>query len=209
MIGSATRSRLFELRRDRSAAERSAELLDRKREVLLREIARRERLRDELRREVEARYASARLQLDLARVELGLRTIESAALAQPLLAGIAHLRTSVMGVGIPQLIATSQPYRACYGAAATAESLDESGAAFAALLPRVVALAQEETAIARLNAAMKKTTKLLNALQKVVLPRIEHQIRAIVDGIEEDDRDEGVRRRVSLALSAPFDGFAR
>jgi len=49
MIGSATRSRLFELRRDRAAAERSAELLDRKREVLLREIARRERLRGELR----------------------------------------------------------------------------------------------------------------------------------------------------------------
>jgi len=59
-----------------------------------------------------------------------------------------------------------------------------------------VALAQEETAVARLSAAMRKTTKLLNALQKVVLPRIEREIRAIVDGIDEDERDDAGRRRV-------------
>ena len=51
----------------------------------------------------------------------------------------------------------------------------------------------------RLSAAMKKTNKLLNALQKVVLPRIERDIHAIVDGIEEDERDEAVRRRVAIA----------
>lgn len=103
-----------------------------------------------------------------------------------------------MGVRIPQLAAAVGPYRAFYGAAATAESLDECGAAFTALIPQVVALAQEEIAVVRLSAAMRKTTKLLNALQKVVLPRIERDIRAIVDGIEEDERDDAVRRRVGL-----------
>ena len=62
----------------------------------------------------------------------------------------------------------------------------------------MVALAQEEIALTRLSAAMRKTTKLLNALQKVVLPRIERDIRAIVDGIEEDERDDAVRRRVGM-----------
>lgn len=199
MIGSATRSRLFELRRDRSAAERSAELLDRKREVLLREISRRERLRDELRDVVAAHYAEARLRLAIARVDLGLPAIEAAALAQPARFEIAHRITSVMGVRIPQLSARVEPYRAFYGAAATAESLDECGAAFTALIPHLTALAQEESAVVRLAAAMKKTTKLLNALQKVVLPRIENEIHAIVDGIEEDERDEAVRRRVAVA----------
>src|SRR6185503_17701185 len=101
MIGAATRSRLFELRRDRSAAERSAELLDRKREVLLREITRRGRLRDELRGNVAMRYAEARQKLAVARVELGLRGIEAAALAQPMPFTITHHVTSVMGVRIP------------------------------------------------------------------------------------------------------------
>ena len=100
-----------------------------------------------------------------------------------------------MGVRIPHLTATVAPYRAFYGAAATSESLDECGAAFTALLPQLVTLAQEEIAVARLAIAMRKTTKLLNALQKVVLPRIEHDIHSIVDGIEEDERDDAVRRR--------------
>jgi H(+)-transporting ATP synthase subunit D len=198
MIGAATRSRLFELRRDRGAAQRSAELLDRKREVLLREIARRERLRQSLRGGVAAGYAEAHRRLRIARVELGMRGVEEASLAQPVREAIEHRETSVMGVRIAQLTASVQPYRAFYGAAATAESLDECGAAFAELIPQVVALAQEEIAVARLSAAMRKTTKLLNALQKVVLPRIEREIRAIVDGIEEDERDDAVRRRVGM-----------
>jgi V/A-type H+/Na+-transporting ATPase subunit D len=199
MIGSATRSRLFELRRDRAAAQRSAELLDRKREVLLREIARRERMRNELRHVVARQYAEAYHRLRVARVELGGRAVEAAALAQPARHAIGYREISVMGVRIPQLSATVQPYRAFYGAAATTESLDECGAAFTVLLPHLVALAQEELAVVRLALAMKKTTKLLNALQKVVLPRIESDIRAIVDGIEEDERDEAIRRRVARA----------
>ncbi len=198
MIGAATRSRLFELRRDRGAAQRSAELLDRKREVLLREIARRERLLEKLRKVAALRYLEAHRLLSIARVELGMRGVEAAALAQPARYAITGRETSVMGVRVPQLGATVEPYRAFYGAAATAESLDECGAAFTELLPHVVALAQEEIAVARLTTAMRKTTKLLNALQKVVLPRIEREIRAIVDGIEEDERDDAIRRRVGM-----------
>jgi V/A-type H+-transporting ATPase subunit D len=198
MIGSATRSRLFELRRNRGAALRSAELLDRKREVLLREIARRERALRELRDVVAARHAQAHRFLRVARVELGMRGIEAAALAQPARFTLEQRERSVMGVRIPELEATIEPYRAFYGAAATSESLDEAGAAFTELFPAVVALAQEEIAVCRLSAAMRKTTKLLNALRKVVLPGIERDIRAIVDGIEEDERDDAVRRSVGL-----------
>lgn len=199
MIGAATRSRLFELRRDRGAARRSAELLDRKREVLLREISRRQRLLETIRTVTAARYLEAHRLLRIARVELGMRGVEAAALAQPPRFTLTQRERSVMGVRIPELDATVPPYRAFYGAAATTESLDEAGASFLSLLPDVVALAQEEIAVARLSIAMRKTTKLFNALQKVVLPRIEREIRAIVDGIEEDERDDAVRRRVTMA----------
>ena len=198
MIGAAARSRLFELRRDRGAAQRSADLLDRKREVLLREISRRERVLRELREDVRKRYSEAHRLLRVARVDLGMRGVEAAALAQPSRSSITRRDVSVMGVRIPELRAKVEPYRASYGAAATAESLDQCGAAFLELVPHVVALAQEEIAVARLSAAMRKTTKLLNALQKVVLPRIERDIRAIVEGIEEDERDEAVRRRHAM-----------
>lgn len=204
MISSATRSRLFELRRDRASAERSAELLDRKREVLLREIARRERLRIALRVTVGEAYADARQKLRIARVELGMPAIEAAAKVQKPRFSIASRSTSVMGVRIPQLAIEIEPYRACYSAAETAASLDDAGAAYSALLAQLVQLAQEETAVARLALAMRKTTKLLNALRKVVLPRIEHEIRMAVEGIEEEERDEAVRRRCGAGLRPAF-----
>jgi V/A-type H+/Na+-transporting ATPase subunit D len=201
MIGSATRSRLFELRRDRIAAKRSADLLDRKREVLLREIARRRRLLATLRATAGALHAAAREKLAIARVELGMRGVEAAALAQPARYALSHHAMSVMGVRLPQLGATVEPYRAFYGAAATTESLDECGAAFTELIPHLVALAQEELSVARLSAATRKTTKLLNAVRKVVLPEIEKDIRTISEGIEEDDRDEAARNRRRVALA--------
>lgn len=196
MIGAAIRSRLFELRRDRQAAQRSAELLDRKREALLREVLRRERKRIELRRIVDESVRQARAKFSIARVELGLDGIERASMAQSARFSLRRRLTSVMGVRIVQIEGTYQPYHAEYGAAPTAESLDETGAAFTALLPSVLQLAEQETAIRRLRFAMRKTTKLLNALRKVVLPKIEREIRLTIEGIEEEERDEFVRRTV-------------
>lgn len=195
MIASAVRSRVFELRRDRAAAHRSAELLDRKREVLLREVLRRERHRAQLRGDADAACDRARRRLDVARVEHGLRAIETAALAQPQFVTIAESTSSLMAVRITRVSVTTTPFQAHYGAASTMESLDDAGIAFTELLPLLIALAEEEAALARLRVAMRKTTKLLNALRKVVLPRIERELRMAIDGIEEEERDEAVRRR--------------
>ena len=196
MIGSAVRSRLFELRRDRQAAQRSADLLDRKREALLREVLRRERRRAQLRMAVEASYGDAKRKLRIARVELGMDAVESASVAQTARFAIRDRVTSVMGVRIARIEGTCEPYRASYGAASTTEALDEAGSAFLLLLPAVLDLAQEESAIRKLRFAMRKTTKILNALRKVVLPRIEREIRSTIDGIEEEERDEFARREV-------------
>jgi vacuolar-type H+-ATPase subunit D/Vma8 len=58
-----------------------------------------------------------------------------------------------------------------------------------------VRLAEQEQAVTRLNLAMRKTTRLLNALDKVILPNIDREIRAIVEGLEEEERDESARSR--------------
>jgi len=196
VISSAVRSRLYELRRDRQAAQRSAELLDHKREALLREILRREHRRSALRAKVDELYKAAHFKLRVARVELGIDAIEAASLAQSAHVAIVERASSVMGVRVARIDAAYETFRACYGAAATAESLDVAGAAFLELLQPLIDLAQEETAIRRLRFAMRKTTKIFNALRKVVLPRIERDIRATVEGIEEEERDEFTRREV-------------
>jgi V/A-type H+/Na+-transporting ATPase subunit D len=203
MIGAAVRSRLFDLRRDRQAARRSAELLDRKREALLREILRRERRRAELRTAVDASCGDARAKFGIARVELGMDAIEAASLAQSSRLKITERLASVMGVRITHVDAKCDPYRAEYGPAATTPSLDAAGAAFLETLPLLIDLAQEERAIRSLRLSMRKTTRILNALRKVVLPRIEREIRATIEGIEEEERDEFTRREIWRRPRAP------
>ena len=199
MIGSTSRSRLYELRRDRVAAIRSAELLERKREVLLRETSRRAARRDALRAAVAVAYARASRLLAIARVELGSEAVAAAALAQPEAYTIEPREASVMGVRVPDLAVTTLPFRPAYGAASTRQSLDDAARAFHELLPEILRLAVAERAVSRLRMALRKTTKLVNALQKIVIPRLESEIRTTVDCIEEEERDEGVRRKVRMA----------
>ena len=196
MISTTARSRLFDLRRDRTAARRSAELLDRKREVLVREVTRRTAERDRLRGVMNAGYDSAHKTLRVACVDLGHRAIAANALAQRDRTRIEKKSSAVMGVRVTDVNVTIPPFQAFYGAAATTATLDETGIAFTSLLHDVMLLAAADAALARLVTALRKTTRLVNALQKIVLPRIEQEIRATLEGIEEEERDEAVRQRV-------------
>lgn len=196
MINTTARSRLFDLRRDRMAARRSAELLDRKREVLVREVTRRATARNKLRARVDDAYLAAQRQLRLACVGLGHRGIAAAALAQRDRTRIERRSSAVMGVRVVDLSVEIPPFQAAYGAAATTASLDTTGEAFTRLLNDVLLLASADAALSRLTTALRKTTRLVNALQKIVLPRIDHDIRLIAESIEEEERDEAVRQRV-------------
>lgn len=195
MMHSANRSRLFELRHDRVAASRSVELLEQKREVLLHEIARRMAARDALRKDVDARYAAAHEQLHEAVLEAGRHAIGAAALAQESRCSIEKKSLSVMGVPLLQLTVDVEPFRAIYGTAGTTASMDAAGRAFRELVADLVRLAEQEQAVKRLGTAMRKTTRLLNALDKVILPGIDREIRLIVEGLEEEERDESTRSR--------------
>jgi len=202
MIVSTSRSRLYELRRDRVAAARSAELLERKREVLLRETVARIAKRDALRATVARALGAANRKLAIARVHHGSERIAAVALAQPLACAIESRELSIMGVRLVELHAEVRPFRAMYGPAATSQALDDAAIAFHTLLPDVIRLAGEEHAVSRLRLTLRKTTKLVNALQKIVLPRLQREIRLIVESIEEEERDEAVRRKVWLLRHA-------
>ncbi|MGZ8853131.1 MAG: V-type ATP synthase subunit D [Thermoanaerobaculia bacterium] len=199
MIASTSRSRLYELRRDRVAALRGADLLERKREVLHRETARRAASVARLKEEAQRSYSKARALLRIAEVELGAEGVAAAGLAQPMNCSIESRPVTVMGVRFADVHAVASTYRAVYGAAATSASLDDAGAAFSALLPLMIELAAEESALARLRVAVRKVTKIVNALQKVILPRLERQIRLTVDSIAEEERDEAVRLKMRMA----------
>jgi H(+)-transporting ATP synthase subunit D len=198
VISASSRSRLYDLRRDLTAARRGADLLERKREVLLRETSRRASRLETMRIDVREQLAAARKKLRIAEVELGSEGVAAAGLAQPLSCTFEQRDVTVMGVRFKDVRASAQPFRPVYGPAATSSSLDEAGAAFSALLPLLIEVAAQETALARLRVAVRKATKIVNALQKFILPQLESRIHTIVESIEEEERDEAVRRKIRV-----------
>ena len=195
MIGAAVRSRLLELRRQRAAARRGQDLLEQKREVLLRELLRRSRLRSALRDRAAAQLAIARSRVREAETEVGRLTCAAAALAQPAVASVQRGTKTLLGIALPTLRGRFAPFRPRYGPGGTAASLDEAGGAFADTLPALVRLAEEDLAVRSLQRGFAQTVRRLNALEKTVLPQFDREIRTVTNALEEEERDEALRRR--------------
>jgi V/A-type H+-transporting ATPase subunit D len=199
MSGPAVRSRLLTLQQDRRAARLGWELLDNKREAILRELLLRTRRRDELRSAMRQALRDARRMLREARIEIGGAHIDRAALAQPVSVSVDMRHGSIVGVPMPRLQPRMDAFVPQYGTAATTASLDAAGARFSALLPTLIALAQEEGAVRNLHAGLVKTVRRLKALEQVVIPRLERDVHEVAAALEEDERDESVRRKSWLA----------
>jgi V/A-type H+-transporting ATPase subunit D len=208
MNRAATRARWLEMRRARESARRGRDLLDEKREALVREILRARRRREEALEAALAADAEARRQVADAEVELGTDAVDSAALAQSSSGGIRVARRSLLGVPLPAVEDRIEPLRILYSAGGTSAALDAAAAAHHRLVRRIVALAGEQAAAAQLERALAKTARRLHALERVILPRIESDIRAIESALEEEARDEAFRLRRRRATRQLFDASA-
>lgn len=199
MNAPAVRSHLLQLRRDLEAARSGRDLLDRKREAILRSLAEHVPRRDKHDRAATHALGLARAALQEAQIELGRTAVHAATLAQPPAAAIGVFESSIVGVKVPWIVAPLTRYRPHYGPAGGSTSLDRAGAAFAHALPLLLALASENTAVKRLRAALARTARRLNTLDQVVVPDISRQIQMVAAALEEDERDDAVRRKRWLA----------
>ena len=191
----ATRSRWLELTRRRRAARRGREMLEEKRGALLAAVSTTRRRRDAARERASAALDAARDSLAAAEIELGAATIEAAALAQTVGAEVDFARRSLLGVSRTELRAVPVPFRLRFTPGGTSASLDRAALAFAEAVPLVLRLASEEVALRGLLAGLARTGRRCNALEHVVLPELDSEIRSIEDTLEEESRDEAVRTR--------------
>jgi V/A-type H+-transporting ATPase subunit D len=192
---SATRSRWLELGQARETARRGRDLLDQKREILLRELARREAARQEARATAAAALARARAALREARVELGRDGVDAAALVRSPAASAEVGEARVLGVSTPAVRLRAAAETAGWSPGGTCESLDRSAAEYSGSLPLLAALAQAELYVRSFARALARTNRRLNAIDMIVLPGLERDIREVASALEEEERDEAVRRK--------------
>ena len=192
---SATRMELRRLKTRLATAKKGHRMLkDKADELLRRQIAEEQRARA-LRARVNAELPSALSAFALASAACPEGVFEESLLmpAGRLEAdcGIAH----ILSVPVPRISVRREEGREFvpYSFASMPAEADVGIRLLSGLLPRLLELAEAETAAARLGEEALRTRRRVNALEYVMIPEAEREIREILMKLEENERSSRVR----------------
>lgn len=193
-----TKGNLIATKKSNNLAHMGYELMDRKRNILTREMM---ALLDDvklLREEITITYQKAYSALQQANISLGV--ISDLAEAVPVDTGIHITYRSVMGVEIPKIKYDKQECELTYGLYYANSKVDYAYICFHKVKEMTILLAEVENSVYRLANAIRKAQKRANALKNIVIPDFEHNIKFITDALEEKEREEFSRQKVIKAF---------
>lgn len=193
-----TKGNLIATKKSNALAKMGYELMDRKRNILTREMM--SLLEDVklLRDEITITYQQAYYALQQANMTIGI--ITDLVEAIPVDSGISISYRSVMGVEIPKLHYEKQNLSLTYGLESTNSKVDYAYQCFHKVKELTIILAEVENSVYRLANAIRKAQKRANALKNIVIPDFEKNIKFISDALEEKEREEFSRQKVIKAM---------
>lgn len=190
-----TKGNLIKTKRQLLQAVVGYDLMDRKRNILIREMVSLADEAKQLRSSIDSTYSEAYRALETANVTLGL--IENLAQMFPVEDSLSLSVRSVMGVELPKVTADIKPVaKPIYPMGLTNSAFDYAYIRFNRVKELTVRLAEVENSIYRLAAAIKKTQKRANALKNIIIPRFKSQVKFITDALDEKEREEFSRQKV-------------
>ncbi len=189
-----TKGNLIKAKRSLRQARMGYELMDRKRNILIREMVELTDAAKALRDTIDKTYTEAYAALQRANISMGV--VSDIAQTFPLDESLSLSTRSVMGVELPKLTAEQQPREIPYGMHQTNSSFDVAYIKFSKARDITVQLAEIENSIYRLAIAIKKTQKRANALKNIMIPKFEHMVKFITNALEEKEREEFSRQKV-------------
>lgn len=193
-----TRNNLKKLRERIELAERSLDLLEKKRDGLIMEfmdvLAETETRREDL----EGAYQRAQHRASLVRATEGGVALTGIARTRRSHPTVTVTQRNVMGVVVPEIEST--PFETPleergYGLLGTSPTIDEVAHAYESLLTMLVEVAQLETTLERFITEIERTIKRANALEKAVLPKMRAELKRIQRHLDEKEREEIIRRK--------------
>ena len=193
---SATRINLIQTKKTLNLAESGREILERKRDILLRElrnsIYEAERAREELSDSLVKAYRSLK-EADMAK---GSETVANIALGSSYTADFQLDYRSIMGVTVPTLEFRGEAEaKPDYGFANTSAELDRAFKQFYQVLALVAELARAEGTVFQIANDVRRTQRRVNALNHVLIPQYRSTVKRIEGVLEEKDREEFVRTK--------------
>ena len=189
-----TKANLMATQKSLSLAKLGYELMDRKRNILVREMMQLVDEAKEVESTINEAYKKAYASLQKANITLG--RCSDYARTVPLDETLKVDYKSVMGVESPQITLGEQDMKNYYGFDTTNSYLDEAYFNFNEAKKLSVKLVETQTSIYRLADAIKKTQKRANALNNIMIPKFTQTVKFISEALDEKEREDFTRLKV-------------
>ena len=198
-----TKGNLVRARNSLKLSRQGYELMDKKRNILIRELTKYIEQAKGIQSTIDEVYKTAYAALQSANIRMGIDTVQAISRTVIVDESIDVRLRSVMGTEIPLVRCSKEEgEKPAYSFYSTHDSLDEAKAAFLRVKELTLELAQVEIAAYRLAAGVQKTQKRANALQNITIPHYEDLAKNIQNALEEKEREEFTRLKVIKRMKA-------
>lgn len=191
-----TKGNLILAKNSLALASQGYELMDKKRNILLRELMGLIDQAKDIQSEIDSAFTAAYEALQHANIELGIHFVEEMAASVPVENSITIKTRSIMGTEIPLVRHEASPMKLSYAYYSTGEALDEARLHFEKVKNLTIQLSMVENSAYRLASSIRKTQKRANALKNITIPAYKALVANITNALEEKDREEFTRLKV-------------
>lgn len=200
----ATRAELLAKKSQIALARQGRNLLKEKRNALMQELMRTAEQVMRSGEDLEQDMGRASVALALAESLDGPEAVRSAAFAAQSQLMLEVTGVNIMGVPVPFIERKSVargPLDRGYSLPSVSSRIDAAAEVFETLLDLIIELAESEMRLRRLAAEIGRTTRRVNALENVLIPRLEAECSYIQMVLEEREREDLFRlKRVKMKL---------
>lgn len=192
-----TRMELSRIKDKLAVARKGHKLLKDKRDELMRQFLIMVRENMELRKHVEEGIRQANINFIVAKAGMDAETLNTALMAAKQKVTLGVSAKNVMSVNIPvfdvRTKTASETDIYSYGYAFTSSDLDGAIKSLADIRDDMILLAEKEKACKLMAAEIEKTRRRVNALEHVIIPEAQKNIKYISMKLEETARDNTIR----------------
>lgn len=192
-----TRMELSRIKDKLAVARKGHKLLKDKRDELMRQFLIMVRENMELRKHVEEGIRQANINFIVAKAGMDAETLNTALMAAKQKVTLGVSTKNVMSVNIPvfdvKTKTASESDIYSYGYAFTSSDLDGAIKSLADIRDDMILLAEKEKACKLMAAEIEKTRRRVNALEHVIIPEAQKNIKYISMKLEETARDNTIR----------------
>ncbi len=188
-----TKANLMKSKGMLSFSKKGYDLLDKKRNVLIREVMGLVSRAENVQELISSIFENAYESLEYTNIIIGTNVVNELSSSVSKQEDYKILLKSVMGVEIPKVIYKKENLHPSHGLFRTNATFDNALKDFTEVKYLIYELAEIETTVYKLAMEIKKTQKRANGLEKVQIPRYTAIVKDIENALEEKEREDFFR----------------